>query len=99
MSAPCIACSWSALLASPVGVGVPTGQCLRRMEENFEYYFRVYTLCFQLGLKLAMQCTGLQHIIGVSAPGCNLSQSPRLSCECTPPCCVLIAHLPPAALL
>ena len=65
-----------------------TGQRLRRMEANFEYYFRVYTLCFQLGLKLAMQCTGLQHIIGVSAPGCNLSQSPRLSCECTPRLCM-----------
>ena len=65
---------------------VLTGLCfLHRMEANFEYYFRVYTLCFQLGVKLAMQCQGLQHIIGVSAPGCNLSQSPRLSCECTSP--------------
>ena len=62
---------------------VLTGHCLHRMEANFEYYFRVYTLCFQLGLKLAMNCEGLQHVIGVSAPGCNLSQSPRLSCECT----------------
>ena len=72
----------------PKGVGALTGQRLRRMEANFEYYFRVYTLCFQLGLKLAMQCQGLQHIIGVSAPGCNLSQSPRLSCECAPCLCM-----------
>ena len=51
----------------------------RSMESNFEYYFRCYALCFQVGLKLASQCEGLRHIIGISAPGCNLSQSPRLS--------------------
>lgn len=48
------------------------------MEKNFEYYWRVYTLCFQLGLKHAMKCEGLRHVVGISAPGCNLSQSPRL---------------------
>ncbi len=48
------------------------------MEKNFEYYWRVYTLCFQLGLKQAMKCEGLRHVVGISAPGCNLSQSPRL---------------------
>ena len=51
----------------------------RSMEANFEYYFRCYALCFQVGLKLATQCEGLRHIVGISAPGCNLSQSPRLS--------------------
>jgi hypothetical protein len=49
------------------------------MEANFEYYFRCYTLAFQLGLKLASGCEGLRHIVGISAPGCNLSQAPRLS--------------------
>jgi len=59
------------------------------VEKNFEYYWRVYTLCFQLGLKQAMKCEGLRHVVGISAPGCNLSQSPRLwfddrgqVCEC-----------------
>ncbi|BDA42250.1 probable diacetyl reductase [(S)-acetoin forming] [Coccomyxa sp. Obi] len=51
---------------------------LDSVEKNFEYYWRVYTLCFQLGLKQAMECEGLRHVIGISAPGCNLSQSPRL---------------------
>ncbi|KAK9901679.1 hypothetical protein WJX75_008058 [Coccomyxa subellipsoidea] len=51
---------------------------LSSVENNFEYYWRVYTLCFQLGLKQAMKCEGLRHVVGISAPGCNLSQSPRL---------------------
>lgn len=52
--------------------------CVCSVENNFEYYWRVYTLCFQLGLKQAMKCEGLRHVVGISAPGCNLSQSPRL---------------------
>ena len=46
------------------------------MEERFEYYWRVYTLAFQLGMKLAVRCEGFQHIIAISAPGCNITYSP-----------------------
>lgn len=46
------------------------------MEERFEYYWRVYTLAFQLGLKLAVRCEGFRHIIAISAPGCNITYSP-----------------------
>ncbi len=46
------------------------------MEERFEYYWRVYTLAFQLGMKLAVRCEGFRHIIAISAPGCNITYSP-----------------------
>ena len=46
------------------------------MEERFEYYWRVYTLAFQLGLTLAVRCEGFRHIIAISAPGCNITYSP-----------------------
>ena len=46
------------------------------MEERFEYYWRVYTLAFQLGMKLAVRCAGFRHIIAISAPGCNITYSP-----------------------
>ena len=46
------------------------------MEERFEYYWRVYTLTFQLGMKHAVRCEGFRHIIAISAPGCNITYSP-----------------------
>ena len=46
------------------------------MEERFEYYWRVYTLAFQMGMKLAVRCEGFRHIIAISAPGCNITYSP-----------------------
>lgn len=52
--------------------------CACRVAERYEYYWRVYTLAFQLGVQLALSCRGLRHIVGVSAPGCNATQSPRL---------------------
>ncbi|CAK0770675.1 hypothetical protein CVIRNUC_003791 [Coccomyxa viridis] len=54
----------------------PSDTELDDMEERFEYYWRVYTLAFQLGMKLAVRCEGFQHIIAISAPGCNITYSP-----------------------
>lgn len=53
-----------------------TALCCASMEERFTYYFRVYTLAFQLGMKLAVRCEGFRHIIAISAPGCNITYSP-----------------------
>lgn len=62
-------------------VGVTTGPSDEQPNpfgEDFEpvwdYYQRVYPRAFKRGLDAALACQGLRHVIGVSSPGCNITQ-------------------------
>ena len=47
-------------------------------EQKFDYYQKVYPQAFRRGLLLAQKCTGLKHVITISAPGCSTHSPPRI---------------------
>lgn len=57
-----------------------------RGEEDWEaayvYYHQVYSIAFKRGLSLALQhCTGLRHVVAISAQGCNSTSAPMVVYE------------------
>lgn len=49
--------------------------CSPDSDEAWAYFHQVYVLAFKRGLAPALACTGLKHVVAVSAVGCNATQA------------------------
>lgn len=50
-------------------------------DQKWDYYQKVYPQAFKRGLLLALNCTGLKHVLAISGPGCNATSAPRVAYE------------------